>query len=155
MKNRDYERPESHRLSRYTLTTTGQVICLPEYCIRFANNSSVHVVLLHDMNKEKEIREEKFIHPSVRGKDEWNELNLQQRQGLSRLSFFRWCCANDTFKFFDHQRHSLHKSTFIFPSFMSAHTHTSTLGFVNKHEEMLIDLRDAKEMADLKLNVSK
>ena len=43
----------------------------------------------------------------------------------------------------------------MFPSFLSAHTWTDNLGDYNKHEEMLIDLRDTKEIADLKLNVSK
>ena len=44
MKNREYEIDEAK--GSYTLTTTGQVICVPEYCCRLANNSSVHVVLL-------------------------------------------------------------------------------------------------------------
>ena len=91
----------------------------------------------------------------MRGKDSWNELNLQQRQGLSRLHYFPWCSPDDTLKFFEHQRHALHKNTFIFPSFLSAHNYTYTFGDVSKHEEFLIDLRDAKEMSDLKLNVSK
>ena len=144
MKERNYEVEEGHdEEARYTLTTTGQVICLPEYCIRLTNNSNVHVVLLHDSKMDEEIQDEEFIHPSVRGKDSWNELNLQKRQGLSRLHYFHYCSAADTFKFFGHQRHALHKSTFIFPRFLSTHASSDTLGDVNKHEEMLIDLRDA------------
>ena len=77
MKNRDYELEKGQSIwARHTLTTTGEVISLREYCCKLANNSNVHVVLLQDTNKDKYVVGEEFIHPSVRGKESWNELNL-------------------------------------------------------------------------------
>ena len=47
MKNREYEIESGHsNYDRYTLTTTGEVIRLSEYCCRLANNQNVHVILL-------------------------------------------------------------------------------------------------------------
>ena len=43
----------------------------------------------------------------------------------------------------------------MFPHVMTNHTYQHTLEDVNKHEEMLIDLRDAMDMSDLKNNVSR
>ena len=43
----------------------------------------------------------------------------------------------------------------MFPHFLKARSPNDVLEDVNKHEEMLIDLRDAMDMSDLKNNVSR
>ena len=108
MKNREYELESGHSIhNRIALTTTGEVIRLSEYCCRLANNPNVHVVLLADSNDAKHLDEDKFIHPSVRGKASWNELNLQERQGLARVHYFYWCNVKDTFELVNHRRQAL------------------------------------------------
>ena len=43
----------------------------------------------------------------------------------------------------------------MFPHVLKDHTHLHTTEDVEKREEMLIDLRDAKDMLDLKNNASR
>ena len=67
---REYEYPQGYsKNDRYILTSKGEVIRINEYCCRLANNDNVHVVLFGDTFNSKVIDEEKFLHPSVRGKD--------------------------------------------------------------------------------------
>ena len=100
------------------------------------------------------IFEEKYVHPSVRGMDSWNELNLKHRQGLKRLSYFCWCDVKDTHEFVTSARQARDQHTFIFPHFLN-HTHHAIFEFDGIHEEMLIDVRDEADISDLKNNVSR
>ena len=156
MKNRDIELESGReKFSRFTLTTRGEVIRLRDYCCRLAKNKNVHVVLFDDSNFTKVLIEEKYVHPSVRSRDSMNELNLLQRHGLSRLHYFLWADIKNTLEFITHQRQALDQRTFMFPHVLKDHTHLHTLEDVEKREEMLIDLRDAKDMLDLKNNASR
>ena len=156
METRDYEREEDHpEGEKFTLTTTGEVLTLSEYCYRLSINLSVHVVLLIDSNETEDIDEEEYIHPSARGKEGWNELNLQDRSGVSRVHFFDYCNTDDTYKFVLRAQQTLGQKSFIFPHFLKVHTHQDTLEGVGEHEEMLIDLRDEKDMSDLRKNISR
>ena len=91
----------------------------------------------------------------MRGKDGWNELELQSRQGLSRVHYFYWCNVEDILQLVTHQKQVLGQRTFIFPHFLQAHTVHDALLEVNKHDEMLIDLRKEMDMSDLKNNVTR
>ena len=151
MKNRGYDIDWNfaNMVTRYAVTTIGEVICLSDYCCRLANKENVHVVLLEDTTDTRRIEEEKFLHPSVRGKDSFNELKQQSRQGLARFHYFFWCNVKDVFEFVTHKRKALDQRTFIFPLFLKAHTHHCTFNNVSEQEEMLIDLRDAADISDL------
>ena len=95
------------------------------------------------------------MHPSVRGTDSWNELNLNQRSGYTRLSYFAWSDVKDIHEFVTTARQARDQHTFIFPHFLMKHTHYTTFEVEGIHEEMLIDLRDESDISDLKNNVSR
>ena len=82
-----------------------------------------------------------------------SEFNLQVGQGRSRLHHFFWCEVKDVYNFIIRQRQELDQRTFMFPHILK--DRTLFTAHVDKHEEMLIDLRDAMDLSNLKSNASK
>ena len=115
----------------------------------------MHAVLLEDSNESTQIDREEFLLPSVRGKDQWNELDLEQRQGLVRLHHFDWSDVQDACSFIRHVREVLAQDTFIIPHSLATRINLKRFIQAGQHEEMLIDLRDDISMSDLKNNTSR
>ena len=69
---------------------------------------------------------------------------------MVRVHFFYFFDVKDAFELISHRRQALNQHTFLFPHILSTHTYHTKLEDFNKHEEMLIDIREKTDFADLK-----